>query len=1166
MFHSPDGTLRYSPRDLVAYLEGDFAAWCERMLAERGRTRGAGSAELEWATPDEDDESALAARKGEEYEHRYLVRLREREPGLIEIARKDPAGHERTLAAMEAGAPVIYQAHLVVDGWQGYPDFLVRCPGAACRCGGHHYTPWDTKLARSAKPHFLIQLCAYAEMLERIRGFLPGELVFVLGQGEERTFATREFYYYYRQLKRSFLAFQADWRAAAIPDPGLDRTWGRWTGTAEKLLAECDHLSRVAGISRGQVRRLEDDGIASLTALAGCDPGRRVRRVSPPVLERLRAQAQLQLRSRGHRQPLWQLRSPAAEESRRGLAMLPPPSDADVFFDMEGFPYAERGLEYLFGAVTVDEITPRFHDWWAHDEAEERAAFEGFIDWVVARRRRDPSLHIYHYAPYETSAVKRLMGKYATREAEVDDLLRYGVFVDLCAVVRQGFVVGTPSYSLKEIERLYLPEREGQVTSGGGSVVEYQRWLDSEEPRSWEHSKVLRGIRDYNQVDCESLWGLRSWLLDRQAESGIGYVPNPCRQAERSVGAAPPAPRDDGGGIAARLVERAAGAGDTEEARLDSLVGWLVEFHRREEKPMWWRMFDRHEMTVEQRYDDFDCLAGLSRTRTPARTIKKSSGLEYSFDPDQETRIRAGDRCYVAGSITSTYEIVSLDQDAGLVEIKVGPGKTLDARICLIPDEHVSAKPIKEAITRYAEAWEQGEIASQAVDDLLRRRLPRIVGHDDGELIRPGDDIVTRVCDLASRLDGTTFCIQGPPGTGKTYTAAAMIADLLCRGMRVGVTANSHKVILNLMRAVVKAMGPAGASAPLYKVGDHENDQLVKQGIVRELESGEVAGVLDGGAVLVGGTAWVFSRADVQGRFDYLFVDEAGQVALANAVAVGLSTRNLVLIGDQMQLSQPVKGSHPEETGLSCLEYLLHGHATVPPDLGVFLGASRRMHPDVCRFVSDAVYESRLGSIPETEHHRVIRSGETALVPAETGIVWVPVKHDGCTQSSDEECETISAIVRELLTRRVVDGDGVRRAMSLDDILIVAPFNLQVRCLREKLGAGIRVGSVDKFQGQEAPGVVVSLCASTLDEAPRGAGFLLSPNRLNVAVSRAKALAIVVGSPELLEARCRSVEEMKLVNLLCHLVQYAEETAPPPRPTTPSPSAPASGTARPRAG
>jgi uncharacterized protein len=301
-----------------------------------------------------------------------------------------------------------------------------------------------------------------------------------------------------------------------------------------------------------------------------------------------------------------------------------------------------------------------------------------------------------------------------------------------------------------------------------------------------------------------------------------------------------------------------------------------------------------------------------------------------------------------------------------------------------------------------------------------------------------------------------------------------------------------------------------------------------------------VAGVLGEGSVLVGATAWAFSRAELAGRFDYLFIDEAGQVSLANAVAVGQSARNLVLVGDQMQLAQPTQGTHPGDTGLSCLEYLLQGRATVPPELGIFLGRSRRMHPDVCRFISDAIYDGRLESIAETARHRILMSPASTVVPVEAGVVWVPVAHDGCTQSSDEECDAIVRIVEELLGRRVVDDEGTERPMRPEDILIVAPFNLQVRCLKERVDPRIRVGTVDRFQGQEAPAVIVSLCASTLDEAPRGAGFLLSPNRLNVAVSRAQALAIVVGSPERLEVRAKSVEEMRLVNLLCQLVQYAE--------------------------
>jgi len=368
MIYSADRTRLYSPRDLITYLEGDFAAWCERRQAERD---GTGSGE-QWAIPDVDAELALLARKGDEHEQRYLTSLRGREPGLVELTRDSPAGD--TLAAMRAGVPVIYQAHLSGADWHGYPDFLVRVPGPST-LGAHHYEAWDTKLALRAKPYFLIQLAAYAQLLEAIQGTRPAGIVFVLGDGTERRFSTHDYYFYYLQLKQSFLDFQTAWDEDGMPDPGLDRSWGRWSTFAKGLLAESDHLSLIAGISRGQVRRLEDAAITTLCALAASTIAR-VPRMSDAVLARLRTQAQLQLASRGKPRPIWKIREPDPEEPRRGLALLPPPSPGDIFFDMEGFPFAAEGLEYLWGAVTLEDGKPRFTDWWAHDSAEERRALE----------------------------------------------------------------------------------------------------------------------------------------------------------------------------------------------------------------------------------------------------------------------------------------------------------------------------------------------------------------------------------------------------------------------------------------------------------------------------------------------------------------------------------------------------------------------------------------------------------------------------------------------------------------------------------------------------------------------------------------------------------------------------------------------------------------------
>ena len=483
-----------------------------------------------------------------------------------------------------------------------------------------------------------------------------------------------------------------------------------------------------------------------------------------------------------------------------------------------------------------------------------------------------------------------------------------------------------------------------------------------------------------------------------------------------------------------------------------------------------------------------------------------------------------------------------MDQENGLLELKVGKQGSLPDSLCLIPNDFISAVPIKRAIGRYATAWEEGRVLSQAVDDLLRRRAPRVAGLEGGTLVEEGEGFLERVIALAQRLDRTTLCIQGPPGTGKTFTAAAIIAKLMKEGHRVGVTANSHKVILNLLAAVVHERKKTGASGGIFKVEKsegEEDEELVTSGAVTLIDSKEIAESVAPG-VLVSGTAWAFSRPEMEAKLDYLFIDEAGQFSLANAVAVGTSTRNLILVGDQMQLAQPTQGTHPGETGMSCLEYLLQDHQTVPPDLGILLGKSYRMHEGVCGFISDAIYEGRLHSDASTAGHRVVRGKGASMVTAETGIVWVPVEHDGCEQSSDEEVEAIGRIVDELLTRKVVDKKGGPRRVTLDDILVVAPYNMQVRALKARLPTGAKVGTVDLFQGQEAAVVIVSLCASTIEDAPRGAEFVLSPNRLNVAISRAQALAIVVGSPELARARCRSVEEMKLVNLLCRLIEYAE--------------------------
>lgn len=1126
-----DGRIRYSPRDLIAWLEGDFAAWCERARIEGVGVAGGHAVE----TDADDEEQDLVARKGIEHEDAYLTELRARHPDLVAIAQGD-AAHEETLAAMRAGASVIYQAHLMLGDWHGYPDFLFRVEGASA-LGDFHYQPRDTKLARSAKPYFIVQLCSYCEMLDAIQHAMPREFRFILGHGGELAFQSRDFMQYYHSLKASFTDFQARWRADDRPDPGLDRSYGRWTTFAEELLRESDHLSRVANISRRQIEKLQANGIDTFTALAT------TRRIdSPPIktatFDILKRQARLQAAAGDTPPPPWEYRPTTEETTRCGLALLPPPSPEDVFFDLEGFPFATDGLEYLWGAVTGTASAPRFHDWWAHDAAAERSAFEHFVDWAYARWQRDRSMHIYHYAAYEKSVLRRLASRYGTREYQTDEFLRRDVLVDLYTVVRQGLLVGTQSYSLKEIETLFRTEREGGVVSAGGSVVEYQRWLDSDQPPDWRQAPILAAIRDYNRVDCESTLLLRDWLLVRQRDAGIHYQ----SAAPATDGPVPGREPSDTELLVQKLAYLAQQESDAERRRVAELLSHLVVFHRREDRPMWWRYFERQQMTAEELFADPDCLAGLERTaREPAR-IKRSLAIEYRFDPNQDTTLHVSSKCFnrtLPLEPGVRTEVLSMDPDVGRIELKQGPSQTLPDRLDLIPDEHVSADEIVKAVTRYARTYSDGHTTSRAVDDLLFRRVPRITGHAGEPLITEGADLVPAAVDLVTRMDGTTLCIQGPPGTGKTRTAAAMITELVRRGKRIGVAANSHKVIMNLLCAVERTMREAGVTGALWKKGDDDHDAPPGSSIRYAKDNPKAEAEARVPGTVIGGTAWLFSREAMAGALDYLFVDEAGQISLANAVAIGQSATNLVLIGDQMQLSQPIKGSHPGESGVSCLVYLMQEHATIPAKMGIFLGLSYRMRPEVCRWISRSFYDDRLRSAPDTLANRIVLPKD-ASIAAPAGVVYVPAETEGCEQCSEEEARIIEELVDELLRGEVSIKGEPLRPMTRDDVLIVAPFNQQVRLLQDRLGDAMAIGSVDKFQGREAAVVIVSMCASTLEEAPRGAEFLLNANRLNVAVSRAQVLALVVGSTRLATARCRSIEEMRLVNGWCGVVSAGD--------------------------
>lgn len=1109
----------YSATDVVGFLE------CEH-LTTLDLTHL--TTPLEIAQRDESD--TLVQEKGFEHERAYVEVLRASGLTVVDIAvgnESITAKVEATLAAMRQGVDVVYQATLLDGRLIGYADFLVKVQRPS-NLGSYSYEVSDTKLSRTPKAKFLVQLAFYSRLLAIAQGLAPAQMHVVLGDRTTRSYRCVDYNHYFDSLLARFLARVEGQVRETYPDPCNHCDLCRWSEICKQRWLDDDHLSQVANITRVQLGKLEASGIERMEQLAVVADGA-VSRMAGDTLARLRAQARLQVQARTTGEGVVEI-LPADPERRRGFHRLPQPNQGDMFFDMEGNPWEEGGLEYLFGLYFREEGEWRFKGFWAHDRQEERRAFEEFIDFVVARLEAFPGAHVYHYAKYEETALKRLMSLHASREAEVDNMLRRGVLVDLYQVVREAIRVSEPRYSIKNIEHFYLEAREGEVTNAGASIVWYEKWRETGD------QKLLDAIEAYNLDDVRSTQLLLEWLLKLRPEG----LPWAQVSAERGPDAEPPKTGQLTEAEARlvpyeRLLDRLPadrlewGA----EERMRELTYQLLDFHRRADKPSYWAMFERMDMTDEELLEDPECLAQLEADpASPPFRDKRSIVYTYRY-PEQETKLRDGSSVTRADMGKGMGDI-AMDPGARRVSLRQGEKKDpLPERLNLGPSGPIATGVIRDALFRFADSVIAGDHAYPALEAILRRDPPRVRGHNLGEPLIPGGRAtVAAVIDVVSNLDNSYLFIQGPPGAGKTYTGKHLILALLRAGKRIGVTSNSHKPIHHILGEVVAQAQSEGFSFVGAKKASKGNVDTEFAGpLVSNFYSND--DVFAARAQLIAGTAWLFADSGAARTLDYLFVDEAGQVALANLIAMGTSAKNVVLLGDQMQLAQPIQGVHPGRSGESSLDYLLSGESTIAADRGIFLETTWRMHPDVCRFISDAVYDSRLEPEPGNAR-RVLQLADGAhplLKPS--GIAFASLEHFGCSQQSEEEARLVRQLYDSALEQGYVDREGNTRRVGPDNILVVAPYNMQVNLLRERLPAGARVGTVDKFQGQEAEIVLVSMTTSSEAELPRYIEFLYSKNRLNVAISRAKCLAVLVMSPRLLSIKCSTPEEMALVNTLC---------------------------------
>lgn len=1125
-----DGVIVTSASDLTEASKCEFA-FLRTLDVKLGR--------LEKTEQIEDPMYVRSSRLGDEHEHNILERYRERlGSGVAEIERPQQLTAESladavrsTAEAFDRGSEVVFQATFFDGSFVGFADFVVRLPDG-------RYRVQDSKLARSARVTALLQLAAYAEQLRRTGVEVDGTVELLLGDGSVSEHRLSDIEPVYRKRRARLLAIVAehlaDQEAVEWGDPRF-AVCGRCDTCDAEVQAARDVLL-VAGMRVTQRERLLAAGITTIDALAASTGP--VEGIPEGTLTGLREQARLQLEAvDGAPPPVRVFNAPV-------LAVMPQPDPGDIFFDFEGDPLYTEGsggrwnLDYLFGMVDQEA---RFTAFWAHDFAAERRALEQFLAFVRERRAAYPGMHIYHYAAYEQTHLLSLAARHGVGEEEVDGLLRDNVMVDLYPLVRKSVRVGSRSYSIKKLEPLYMGTelRESEVTNGADSITEYANARDLLAlGRADEAQPLLDALGDYNRYDCVSTLRLRDWLLARAAENGVPIGAAPMEENE-------PAPEESP--LRAGLL---AFAGDpldphrTPDREAMALAAAAIDFHRREQKSFWQSHFARLIQPVEEWADTRDVLvvetarvvrdwyldegqrverrelllAGQWGAGSAVR-VSESSGpyLLYEYPgPFRLLRAQPGART------VRTVAVVEVNADGSVLVRETLP-EDVEAYdhlpSALTPAAPPNTRPLAEAIREWGAqllaARQNGGWPTDATVDLLRRTPPRTrSGRLAAEGPADGSGRIAAVTASLLDLDSSYLAVQGPPGTGKSYLGAHVIAQLVGEhGWRVGVVAQSHAVVENLLDRVVET----GLDAALVGKVPSGSTQTPRFTPLRKNGHLEFAAEREATGFVIGGTAWDFANPARIPRdgLDLLVADEAGQFSLASTIAVGVAARNLLLLGDPQQLPQVSQGRHPEPVDGSALGWVSAGHDVLPAEFGYFLAESRRMHPALAEAVSVLSYEGRLHAHPAARGRHL-----SGVVP---GLHPVPVEHVGDSTSSSQEAAAVREIVDGLIGRSWTDPDNgrVEAPLAEDDVIVVTPYNAQLAEVRAVLDAaghpGVRVGTVDKFQGQEAAVAIVSLAASSAADVPRGMSFLLMKNRLNVAISRAKWAAYLVHSPELTE-------------------------------------------------
>ncbi|MDC1054823.1 TM0106 family RecB-like putative nuclease [Candidatus Pelagibacter ubique] len=1090
----------------------------------------------------------IRKKRGDEFEAKIYKKLIKQFPKHIQI-KKDEDRFEKTKEAIKKGYDLIHKAHFKHKGWVGEIDFLIIDKNKKTKNGKCRYEVYDTKLSSVPQTDHITQISLYSEWIATQQdNELPDFMYLILGiknkekkitklkiDEEVKQYKTLNYQLYFQKNNTNYIKFLESDKKDIEPNRCSFCAMCEWSDVCDKIWIEKDHLNQIAKIRKDQIVKIKKHGVKTLSDFAKLKKAEKIKDLNSIILNKHLSQAELLIKFKETKIPQYKI---LPLEDERGFNKIPKSSPHDLFFDIEGLDKIlnseeseqdKQALEYLFGIYDHDNKKEPYKYFWAHNQDEEKEKFVELLEFIDKHLKKYPKAHIYHYNHYEKTALTKLMSKHDTHLEQVNDLLRYGKLVDLHAVVNQGIQVSEREYSLKNLEKFYGYKRKGEIKKANDSTDKYLDWIETGEER------LLDEIKLYNREDCESTYFLREWLSEIKPKDSFYVVKKEPEVREKKW--------EKENEELKKLIEK-----NCKDKEIKQILKDILGFHNREEMIYWQSIFNRAaRKSDEDLIDDSECIGFMEKVNEgfskdgKGKTIKvfnyKFSKQDFKVQ-EKDSVINATDGNLETYSVGKILSIDESKKDENTIEIS--SSKDLPQILSIAKGEFYNHKIIIDAIRRFITSVISGEKKYKATYEFLKKSYPKIKNIKEGETIIKDGNFLEESFKAVESMDNSYLYFQGPPGVGKTHTAAHIIIELIKKSKKIGITANSHKVIFNLLTKIEELSKDDFSFNGYHKSGSTPDKRFNDGKFIKNISDTKKMDLefesLD--ADLFSGTAWCFSRPACDEKLDYLFIDEAGQLTTADVLAISLSAKNIVIIGDQMQLSSPISAVHPGDSGQSLPEYLLENNDTISSNKGIFINKSRRLHPKLRQFISENFYDERLKNFDFTEKRKIIFSNKKDSLP-ETGIVMIDANHrEVCRQKSEEEGKLVKKYYNELIGSTFLDEKNNKKIMNEEDILVVAPYNVQVNYLKSILPKGAKVGTIDKFQGQQAPATIISMTTSDPESLPRNIDFFFSRNRLNVAISRSQCLSIVIINKKILEIACKKIKHIHLVNTFMKLLEF----------------------------